>query len=141
MTNPIELQNLADLRINEAAKLQESNFPDGAFYLAGYAVELYLKAKICETIDVPNFYDIHVPKSDLSKTFLIHNLDRLVLLSGLYTKFETEKEINSDLAQHWAKVSAWSEKSRYNTPYSKSDIQALEFIESSKIIIEWIKTH
>lgn len=141
MTNPTDIQNLADLRINEASKLQESSFPDGAFYLAGYAVELYLKAKICETIDIPNFYDQHVPKSDLSKTFLIHNLDRLVLLSGLYTKFEAEKQMYPDLAKHWADVSAWSEKSRYNAPNTKSDKEALEFIESSKIIIEWIKTH
>jgi HEPN domain-containing protein len=141
MKNPIDIQNLADLRIKEAVKLQKSKFYDGAFYLAGYAVELYLKAKICENMDVPDFYDTHVPKSDLSKTFLIHNLDRLVLLSGLYTKFEMAKKTVPNLIDHWDKVLTWSEKSRYNNPNTKTEIEALEFIESSKIIIKWIKKH
>ena len=139
MKNPIDIQNLADLRIKEAVKLQRSKFYDGAFYLAGYAVELYLKAKICENMDVPDFYDTHVPKSDLSKTFLIHNLDRLVLLSGLYTKFEAAKKTVPNLTDHWDKVLTWSEKSRYNNPNTKTEIEALEFIESAKIIIKWIK--
>ena len=139
MKNPIDIQNLADLCIKEAVKLQRSKFYDGAFYLAGYAVELYLKAKICENMDVPDFYDTHVPKSDLSKTFLIHNLDRLVLLSGLYSKFEAAKKIVPNLTNHWDKVLTWSEKSRYNNPNTKTEIEALEFIESAKIIIKWIK--
>jgi HEPN domain-containing protein len=141
MKNPIDIQNLADLRIREAVKLQKSKFYNGAFYLAGYAVELYLKAKICDTMDVPDFYDTHVPKSDLSKTFLIHNLDRLMLLSGLHTKFEAAKKTVPNLTDHWDKVLTWSEKSRYNNPNTKTEIEALEFIESSKIIMKWIKKH
>ena len=91
MTNPNDIRTLADWRYEEAENLSKIGYPDGAFYLAGYAVELCLKAKICETLGVTDFYSFHVPRADLSKTFLIHNLGRLILLSGLYAKFEAEK--------------------------------------------------
>jgi hypothetical protein len=49
--NRTDLQELADIRIEEAAALLALTppKPDGAYYLAGYAVELALKA--CIAID------------------------------------------------------------------------------------------
>ena len=46
MTNPNDIRQLADLRIVEAENLNTVGYPDGAFYLAGYAVELYLKVHL-----------------------------------------------------------------------------------------------
>ena len=101
MTNPTDIRQLADLRIEEAENLNKVGYPDGAFYLAGYAVELYLKAKICENLNLPTFYSQYAPRTDLSKTFLIHNLDRLILLSGLLPKFESEKLSDPVFRVHW----------------------------------------
>jgi hypothetical protein len=114
-------------------------FPNGAFYLAGYAAELYLKAKICESLKLPNFYDQYAPKSDLSKTFLIHNLERLMLLSGLLLAFETEKASNPLFLADWQTIQTWSEKSRYDVRSSHSIDNATEFITSVKNLIQWIK--
>ena len=139
MTNPTDIRTLADLRINEAENLNNIGFPDGAFYLAGYAVELYLKAKICENLNLPTFYTQYAPKTDLSKTFLIHNLDRLILLSGLLPKFESEKSNDPVFLSHWLKIEQWSEKSRYYGIGSHLIKDTSDFIKSVKIITQWIR--
>ena len=139
MTNPTDIRQLADLRINEAENLNNIGYPDGAFYLAGYAVELYLKAKICENLNLPTFYTQYAPKTDLSKTFLIHNLDRLILLSGLLPKFEAEKSNDPVFLSHWLKIEQWSEKSRYDGIGSHLVKDTSDFIKSVKIITQWIK--
>lgn len=139
MTNPTDIRQLADLRIEEAENLNQVGYPDGAFYLAGYAVELYLKAKICENLNLPTFYTQYAPRTDLSKTFLIHNLDRLILLSGLLPKFEAEKINDPIFRVHWLKIELWSEKSRYDLQGVHLARETTEFIESVKIITQWIK--
>ncbi len=139
MTNPNDIRTLADWRYEEAENLSKIGYHDGAFYLAGYAVELCLKAKICETLGVTDFYSFHVPRSDLSKTFLIHNLGRLILLSGLYAKFEAEKANGPIFKGHWDRVNSWSEKSRYDDKGTHDATETNLFLESVKILITWIK--
>ena len=141
MTNPSDIRQLADLRIIEAENLNTVGYPDGSFYLAGYAVELYLKAKICENLNLPTFYTQYAPKTDLSKTFLIHNLERLMLLSGLLPKFEAEMAINPIFKVHWLKIELWSEKSRYDVQGVHLVKGTTEFIESVKFITQWIKVN
>ena len=140
MTHPTDIQDLADLRLAEAEGLVSLGFPDGAFYLAGYAAELYLKSKICESLKLPNFYDQYAPKSDLSKTFLIHNLERLMLLSGLLLEFEAEKSSNVPFLSDWQKIQEWSEKNRYDLRGSHTIADATVFINAIKNLIQWIKT-
>lgn len=57
MTNPKEIKDLAKQRLTEAEILLKNGMCDGAFYLAGYSVELTLKAKICERLGIPNLFD------------------------------------------------------------------------------------
>lgn len=57
MTNPEEIKKLAFQRLKEAEILYKNEMYDGAFYLAGYSVELILKAKICERLGIPNLFD------------------------------------------------------------------------------------
>lgn len=46
--NRADLQNLAELRINEAKLLLDRGFYQGAYYVAGYAIECALKACIAK---------------------------------------------------------------------------------------------
>jgi hypothetical protein len=46
-----ELKSLTQQRLDEADDLLSLNRTDAAFYLAGYAIELALKAAICKTLD------------------------------------------------------------------------------------------
>jgi HEPN domain len=139
MKNPTDIREVADLRLFEADNLIALNLYDGAFYLTGYAVELYLKAKICENLELPDFYSQYAPKSDLSKIFLVHNLERLMLLSGLYAKFVLEKNANATFLRDWETLQLWSEKNRYDTKGTHSESDTTDFIESVKRMILWIK--
>jgi hypothetical protein len=139
MDNLNDIKELADWRLEEAEYLCKGGYFDGAFYLAGYAVELYLKAKIAENLDVFDFYSQYAPKSDLSKTFLIHNLERLVLLSGLQTKFNAARETDTILDNCWVLLKVWSEKSRYDIKGLHTETEVNGFINALKIVITWIK--
>ncbi|WP_069470427.1 HEPN domain-containing protein [Candidatus Marithrix sp. Canyon 246] len=55
MTTKTELRALAKARIKEAHILFDAKRYDAATYLCGYAVELSLKARICQTLGYTNF--------------------------------------------------------------------------------------
>ena len=81
MTNPEEILKLATQRLEEAKILYQNGMYDGAFYLAGYSVELTLKAKICERLGIPNLFDEANTDtnsikgiSEIRKTLKTHNL-------------------------------------------------------------------
>ena len=139
MRNLVDIQTLADLRLEEAEYLSKGGYLDGAFYLAGYSIELYLKAKSAENLDVFDFYSQYAPKSDLSKTFLIHNLERLVLLSGLQTKFSAARNVDVSLDNCWETIRTWSEIRRYDIKGLHDQDEVDEFINALKTIIKWIK--
>ena len=50
MNTSEEIKNLADLRLEEAEILLNNGKSNGAFYLLGYTIELYLKSKICRLL-------------------------------------------------------------------------------------------
>jgi hypothetical protein len=106
--NRRDLQSLARVRIREAKTLLSAGLPDGAYYLAGYAVECALKACIARRTQRHDFPD---KKSvDASHT---HNLRDLVKLANL--ELARLDEVNRDPAfrDHWDLVQQWSEQSRY----------------------------
>ena len=106
MTNPAEIRKLAKQRLEEAAILSEKKMFDGAFYLAGYSVELTFKAKICERLGIPNLFDETNSDAnsirgigEIRKTLKTHNLFTLLIFSGLKNSFDDEKTTNKDLAK------------------------------------------
>lgn len=53
MKNATEIWELEERRLAEANVLLQNDFCEGALYLAGYSIELFLKAKICELLRIP----------------------------------------------------------------------------------------
>ena len=141
MDTPNEIRDLAALRLEEAECLFQNGLCDGAFYLGGYAVELAFKAKICECLNIDDFYAKHVPKTELSKVFMVHNLDRLMVLSGTFTDLVAEKETNPQLAKAWSAVISWNEKARYDKRNSHLETDVKDFLASVRFIMQWIKQH
>jgi HEPN domain-containing protein len=69
---------LAQVRLAEARALLRAGLPDGAYYLAGYAVECALKARIARATQR---YDFPEKRSvDASHT---HNLKDLIRVANL----------------------------------------------------------
>jgi hypothetical protein len=121
MTNPVEILKLSNQRLAEASVLYSNGMFDGAFYLAGYSVELALKAKICERMGVPNLFDesdasVNSIKGigEIRKTLKTHNLFTLLIFSGLKLKFDAEKAANKEFAKANSLLfTAWDENARY----------------------------
>lgn len=103
-----DLQELSKKRIEEAETLLLNpgrSLSDGAYYLAGYAVELALKA--CIIVRLRNSEEF--PAKKFSENCYTHNLNALLHLAGLETTVKADRK----LAFNWAIVQDWNETSRY----------------------------
>lgn len=150
MTNPQEIRNLAAQRLKEAQILYKNEMYDGAFYLAGYSVELMLKAKICERLGIPNLFDetnkdVNSIKGigDIRKPLKTHNLFTLLVFSGLKVKFDIDKATNKDLAKANSLLfNAWDENARYKPcgHMQNKDVEKLiNLLLGANGILTWIE--
>jgi hypothetical protein len=102
-------QRLADLRAQDAATLVRTRRLQGAYYLAGYAVECALKACIAKETKRHEF----PPKSKYVQSVYTHELESLLKLAGLEKPLENDSKTNTTLAANWGVVKLWREESRY----------------------------
>jgi HEPN domain-containing protein len=146
-----EIINLSDEKLRVAEFLLQNNFFDDAYYLGGYSFELCLKAKICKTLDIPDFFDFdniknrrlpvsrNKSKDSLYKSFKVHDYEQLLILSGLYTVFAEKISTDLEFEADWSIVSKWDESLRYSTGVNEMDVKS--FIQSIKNIITWLKQY
>ena len=106
--NRIDFQRLAELRLKEAKALFAAGFPEGAYYLAGYAIESGLKACIAKRTQQYDF-----PDKKLVNDSHTHDLGKLLELAGLSDLLKNEVARNVELKLDWETVRDWSEQSRY----------------------------
>jgi HEPN domain-containing protein len=104
-----DLKELSRLRLREAEALYKAHLYDGCVYLAGYAVELALKARICRLLHIKEY-----PTGDLGRVFKVHSLDQLRVLAGLSAEIDMSK--NKELFDNWSKAVDWDPEQRYETP-------------------------
>lgn len=137
--NRADFQQLAELRINEATALLAlpAPMPDGAYYLAGYAVECALKACIAKS---------YGPEEWPEKAFVIdchsHEILKLVRLAGLEGAKTAGVAANPNLGTNWDLVKDWSERSRYER-HSLTKAQRFHFAVNHPTdgVLPWIKNH
>ncbi len=152
MTNPSEIIKLAWQRLQEAEILYSNDMHDGAFYLAGYSVELMLKAKICERLGIPNLFDESDKTAnaiegigEIRKAVKTHNLFILLIFSGLKIKFDNSKASNKILAKANSLLfSAWDESARYKPcgHFKSTDVNNLIILlKDPNGILKWIETN
>jgi hypothetical protein len=152
MNNPSEIRKLAHQRLREAQILFENKMCDGAFYLAGYSVEMTLKAKICERIGIPNLYDESNKEvssikgvGEIRKFLKTHDLFTLLIFSGLKNKFDEAKAKDIDLAKANSLLfNGWDEKARYKPcgHMKEEDVEKLISLLLNKAgIISWIENN
>jgi len=130
ITTRADFEKLADLRLDDAKKLLAADNWDGAYYMAGYAVECALKVRIVGQVIQSNAF----PDRKLTEKFYQHNLQMLLDLAGL----KDEMDIDPVLS-HWNVVRDWDEKKRYETGKSQQDAALL--INAIEIgVLPWIKS-
>lgn len=73
MKTKAEIEAIADQKLREAECLLKGGFPDGAFYLGGYCVELLLKARVCKTLKINEFFLFNKGKQEAYKPYKSHD--------------------------------------------------------------------
>ena len=140
----IELKKLTQLRLKEANILCKNSMYDGSCYLAGYCIELALKAAICKRMGTPNFFESIRPET--ARAFKIHNLDELITLAGLRPKFDVQFNSNVHFQDNWSFIKItinWSEQLRYQVGKNQIETQSmlLALSDPQNGILPWIKKH
>lgn len=140
MENIREIVKISELRLKEANILFDNDCFDGSIYLAGYSVELLLKAKIAQLLDLDSLF-VSVGKEKL-KPFRIHKLTDLALYAGLHKQIS--EETDETFKEYWSLVySQWSEDLRYSKCGTCSKTRAKNFIkaieDNSNGIKKWIE--
>ncbi len=129
MLDRLNLTEISRGRLEDAEALFQCQRYDGAVYVCGYAVEIALKAKICETLNWAGYPSTKGEFNSL-QTFRTHDLDILLYLSGIGEKLKAEK-----LAD-WSNVAEWDPEARYN-PIGNVTAQAAErMIQSVRSLLE-----
>lgn len=137
MMNKADLEKLALLRLEDAIFMLQANRCSSAYYLAGYAVELALKACIAKLVQ-PNT----IPDKAFINAIYVHKLDSLLGVAGLKHSFDTDSKADPQLAAYWAIASNWSEESRYAFWDSFAAASLVEAIhEPTHGVFQWVRKH
>lgn len=147
---------LSRMRLDEANVLFKAGHFEGAYYLAGYAVECALKACIARKTRQHDF-----PDKELVAKSYTHDLGKLVEAAGLTDALKRDRANDPGLDSHWEIVRGWSEQSRYRLFLREVDrtdatIQGVEYgilggFEAGVLIsavdseeggvLQWIRQH
>jgi HEPN domain-containing protein len=123
----IDFQQLSEMRLNEAKALLDAGFPEGAYYLAGYAIECALKACIAKRTIRHEF-----PERDPHKYYK-HDLAELLAHARLRSDFDIDLQTNPELKGSWIRLQNWSEEARYEQGKTVKEARDLiEAIEDGK---------
>ena len=145
-----EIKQLAFERLQEAIILCDNGKYDGAFYLAGYSIELMLKAKVCEQWGIPSLFDESYQThgiSEMRRAVKTHDIAVLLIFSGLKAKFDLAKSTNMVLAEINMLLFTssgrclWNEQVRYQSSGSQypEDVKALiTLLQHEEGLLQWI---
>lgn len=106
--NRYDLRTMARIRLKEARVLFKNKCYDGAYYLAGYAVECGLKACIAKKTKKYDFPDKKTVQGSYTHDFLT-----LVQMADLEDKLNSVLAADAQFRQNWMIVKGWKEVSRY----------------------------
>lgn len=124
------LRTLSVARMDDARALLSAGRNEGAIYLCGYAIELALKARICETLGWTRFPDTGREVADY-RSLRTHDLDVLLNLSGVRNR------ILSGSRQDWETVSKWRPELRYAPAGADAELPpAAVMIPAAALLLE-----
>jgi hypothetical protein len=129
------LLDLADEKLSDAKLLQSNDRFGSAYYLAGYAIELSLKAAISSRFQADT-----MPDPSWAKDIFIHDLRKLAKLALLEEDIRRASDSDAEFKARWDIVLEWKETSRYYGR-TKRDVDArIAAIDDPKYgVFRWLK--
>lgn len=136
--NKADLENLAEIRLQEAKVLLSAECYPGAYYLAGYALECALKACIAKQVKAFDF-----PDKQLAYDCYTHNLAKLLSTANLRDALNQQEKLDNNFRLNWIITNAWSEETRYRTDISKQEaIDLFNAITNDQTgILPWLRKY
>jgi HEPN domain-containing protein len=132
-----DLQELSRVRLKEAKALLTLGLHDGAYYLAGYAVECALKACIARQTQRHEF-----PDNNKVRKSWTHALNDLVNVAGLKDELQERTKRDFDFRTNWDIAASWSEESRYRRHRPESAHELVKAVDERRHgVIAWIRLH
>ena len=134
--NRADFHKLVEIRIKEARILLDRKCYEGAYYLAGYAVECALKACIARKTQAYDF-----PPQD-AKTFYTHDLDILFSKADLKSLREVREQKVTKFKLNWAVVKDWKTVTRYEQVDGKRARDLYHAITNVRYgVLPWLKRY
>ncbi len=137
--NRQDFQALATIRIAEAEELFKLStpMPNGAYYLAGYAVECALKACIAK-----GFVAGEWPEKQFVIDCYCHDISKLVRLAKLNALLDADINANANLGTNWLITKDWTERSRYEQHTITKTQKLIAAIRDPKDgVLAWLQGH
>lgn len=133
-----DFQQLATVRLAEAKALLDGELWDGAYYLAGYAVEVGLKACIIKRVQATDaFLD-----RKFSERCYTHNFVELLELTGLKDVWKVAKAADAIFFNNWRSAIVWTEQKRYHRVTKRETNKLYDAIaDTPHGVFSWIQTH
>lgn len=132
----IDFQKVAETRLRESKALLAAGFPEGAYYLAGYAVECALKACISKLTQEHDF-----PEKESDK-YYSHDLEKLLGFAKLKDDFYQALRANPAMNTNWIIAKNWAETSRYQRKTAADADGLLKAIEDQTGgLLPWVQKH
>lgn len=125
------------IRLEDSILLLRENKASSAYYLAGYSVELALKACISKL-----FVANAIPEKGFVNAIYTHSLENLMSSSGLQPALKGEMKVDPILGANWGIASKWTESSRYEfwDPVTAATlINAIA--QRDHGVFQWVKKH
>lgn len=120
----VDLQNLVLERLSDGHVLLTAGRPTGAVYLAGYALELALKARICRVLGWAGFPETSSDFPFQLRNFQTHDLAVLLILSG------AEADVKSAHFADWSIVQDWNPEMRYSSGSTRAVPDPQAFLDA-----------
>jgi len=137
MLSKNDLQKLAEVRLEDAIVLFQAKKASSAYYIAGYAIELALKACISKL-----FQSDVIPDKAFVNAIYTHSLENLLNVAGLLPQFKEDSKVDPQFAAYWGIVSKWSETSRYQFTDKVTAATLIQSIQDPDHgVFQWVKKH
>jgi HEPN domain-containing protein len=135
MTSKKVLETLAETRLGDARHLFAARRYSGAYYLAGYAVELGIKACIASL-----FQANVIPDKNFVAAVYSHKLEDLLGLAEIKEQLQDEMKADAPLSAAWAVASKWTETSRYDLWDQFAAASMIEAVgDQEHGVLQWLK--
>lgn len=130
-----DLQAFAQGKIDDALILLDNERWSNAYYLAGYGVEIGLKACIARLM----MADV-IPDKKFIDAIYSHNIKELAAQAGLAADLRNIIDTDAEFSANWALCARWSPTARYDS-FTRSSAQTLlhAIIEPNHGVFQWIK--